>query len=158
MWPDSFSNLCGPKLPSVDKLEVSSACQEAACVPLFIFQSMKWKRVSLKFTFFCELVGKYRNEKYMWSLSLELVKVGGLDFPQPCDGLRNSGLFFMLSLSTITVSQRNTAYLKYKQPETVLPGHSRSTIPRYWKPCGFQNSFDCFPVCLTQAVGPYSYT
>jgi hypothetical protein len=36
------------------------------------------------------LVGKYRKEKYV--LSLELVKVGGYDFPHPYDGPWNSHL------------------------------------------------------------------
>jgi hypothetical protein len=32
------------------------------------------------------LVRKYRNEKYILSLSLVIVKVGGYDFPRPCAG------------------------------------------------------------------------
>jgi hypothetical protein len=31
------------------------------------------------------LVGKQRNEKSILSLSLELIKVSGYDFPYPCD-------------------------------------------------------------------------
>jgi hypothetical protein len=31
----------------------------------------------------CALVGKWRNEKYIFSLSMKLVKVGSYDFPQP---------------------------------------------------------------------------
>jgi hypothetical protein len=33
-------------------------------------------------------------EKYILSLSLELVKVSGYGFPHPCEGLPNSHLFF----------------------------------------------------------------
>jgi hypothetical protein len=40
------------------------------------------------------LVGKYRNEIYILSLSLELAKVGGYDFPHPCDDPQNSRLYF----------------------------------------------------------------
>jgi hypothetical protein len=36
----------------------------------------------------------------MLSLSLELVKVGGYDFPQPCDGPRNSYFFKRPSVVT----------------------------------------------------------
>jgi hypothetical protein len=41
----------------------------------------------------CALVGKWKIKKYILSLSLELLKVGGYDFPQPHDYPRNSGLF-----------------------------------------------------------------
>jgi hypothetical protein len=37
-------------------------------------------------------VVKQRNEKYILSLSMELVKIGGYDFPGPRDGPQNSPL------------------------------------------------------------------
>jgi hypothetical protein len=48
------------------------------------------------------LVRKQRNEKYNFSLNLELVlKAGDYDFPQPRDGPRNCHLFFKWPLIDI---------------------------------------------------------
>jgi hypothetical protein len=44
-----------------------------------------------QFTFV--LVGKQRNEKYILSLSLILVKAGIYDFPHSCDSHQNNCLF-----------------------------------------------------------------
>jgi hypothetical protein len=39
------------------------------------------------------LVAKYRNENYILNLSLEVSRQ--FEFPHPCDGPRNSDLFFL---------------------------------------------------------------
>jgi hypothetical protein len=41
----------------------------------------------------CICLWEKRNENYILSFSLELIKVGGYYFPHPCDGPRSSHLF-----------------------------------------------------------------
>jgi hypothetical protein len=50
----------------------------------------------MKFTF-VSACGKMEGQKYILSLRLKLVKVGGYYFPHLCDGPRNSHLFFKRS-------------------------------------------------------------
>jgi hypothetical protein len=60
----------------------------------FIFQLNKVEMGSNEIHILCVFLGKLKNEKCMLSLSLELVEVGGYGLPHPCDGPRNSHLFF----------------------------------------------------------------
>jgi hypothetical protein len=46
----------------------------------FGFKGLKWKYVSIQ-SAFVHACGKIEDKKYILSLSLELVKVGGYDFP-----------------------------------------------------------------------------
>jgi hypothetical protein len=55
----------------------------------------------MKFTFLCVLVNKQSNEKYILSLSMGLVKVGGYDFPTHVMAPGNSRLFFKRLLADI---------------------------------------------------------
>jgi hypothetical protein len=55
-------------------------------------------------THLCVVVGKQRNEKYTLSLRLELVKVGGYDFPHPCDDQQNSHIFFECTYLTLSLT------------------------------------------------------
>jgi hypothetical protein len=57
------------------------------------FNQIKWKCVSVIFTFVCAC-GKINERKIILNLSLDLVKVGGCDFPHPCDSpLKSPRLF-----------------------------------------------------------------
>jgi hypothetical protein len=61
----------------------------------------------------CTLVGKQRSEKYILSLSLELVKMGSYDFSHPCDDPQNSQVFFKLSLVDTEFDMFRLAYLHF---------------------------------------------
>jgi hypothetical protein len=71
----------------------------------------------------CALVGKLRNEKYMFSLSLELVKVGSYDFPTHVMAPKQSPLFKRPSVDIVfhMLIYNNHAVANHRGNTTIAP-------------------------------------
>jgi hypothetical protein len=89
--------------------------------------------------------------------------------PHPCDGAPRRHVLFRWPLVDTKFRTPHLQPSLYREthpyrgkatpapPEVMLESHSRSNFPHQKKPCSFRNSFNCFPVRQSQAVGMVLY-